>query len=246
ADAAALAAQNSMAFDNTGDRAKFQSIGRAVGNSNWVWGVSPNIQLADITFPACPPTLTWPADTCVRANVYRNQAHGNAIPTFFGNLIGVTSQGVQATATARAVSANATNCLKPWAVGDKWFDTQPGGWSQTATYVPAAGDYYTPPTANSPGTGVTEHDTNGNPTFYGYQMVLKLSNPGNGRNQIPINSAGWANELCLDNAASNNPCNTPAYNANITGCTSDIVAISPPGGTCTAVNPSIGCLGVKT
>jgi len=256
ADAAALAAQNSMAFDNTRDFPKYQAIAQQVGNSNWVWGQSPNIRLTDVTFPACPPTLSWPPDICVRVNVLRNQARGNPLPTFFANLTGVGNQGVQATATARAVEANASNCLKPWAVGDKWFDTQPGGWDQTARYTgplpPAtctpggAVDCYVPPTANDPGTGFTEHDANGNPTYYGYQMVLKLSNPGNGANQIPINSAGWASELCLDNPASPNGCSTPSYDANITGCTSDIVAISPPGGTCTVVDPSIGCLGVKT
>src|SRR5262249_48590318 len=80
ADAAALAAQQSLAYDNTRDFAKFQRIGQAVGNSNSVWGQSPNMLTSDITFPACPPTLTWPADTCVQARVLRNQARGNALP----------------------------------------------------------------------------------------------------------------------------------------------------------------------
>ena len=53
-------------------------------------------------------------------------------------------------------------------------------------------------------------------------------------------------ELALNNDASNNPASTPAYNANITDCTSDTVAISPPGGSCPSVNPSVGCLAIKT
>ena len=53
-------------------------------------------------------------------------------------------------------------------------------------------------------------------------------------------------EICLNNPADNNPCNTGAYVDNIEGCTSDVVAISPPGGTCPTVDPSVGCLAVKT
>jgi hypothetical protein len=241
ADAAVLAAARSLAFDGTPNFPHIKSVGQQVGLANHVFGAAPTIALSDITFPICPPTLTWATDTCVKADVSRT------LPVFFAPIVGVTSQHVRATATARAVAANATNCLKPWAVGDKWFDTQVGGWSQTATYVPAVGDVYTPPSATSPGTGFTEHDAAGNPTYYGYQMIMKLSNPGQGANQIPINSAGWAMELALNNAASNNPASTPAYNANITGCTSDIVAISPPGGVCGAqADPAHGCLAVKT
>jgi len=36
------------------------------------------------------------------------------------------------------------------------------------------------------------------------------------------------------------------YIANITGCTTETVAIAPAGSTCTAVNPAVGCIGVKT
>ncbi len=151
---------------------------------------------------------------------------------------------MKATATARAVAANATNCLKPWASGINGSTRKSAAGDQTATSTCPRGPRrlavirYIPPTATDPGNGFTEHDASGNPTYYGYQMILKLSNPGQGANQIPINSAGWAAELCLDNASTNNPCNTPAYNANITGCTSDTVAISPPGSTCTVVDPT--------
>jgi len=242
ADAAALAGAISLAFDNSKDFSKAQLRAQKFGQSNPVWGTAPDIQLADITFPT--PGLG--PDTCVQAQAYRNQLRSNALPVFFANLVGVKSQGVRATATARGVAANATNCLKPWVVGDKWFDTAPGGWQQSSTFDPAAGDFYTPPTATNPGTGFTEHDAAGNPTYYGYQMVLKLATPGQGQNQIPINSAGWAMELALDNASGGGPNSNSAYAANITGCTSDIVSISPPGGTCPAVDPSVGCIGVKT
>jgi hypothetical protein len=247
ADAAALAAAHSMAFDNTQNVAHFQEVGQAVGQTNAVLGQPPDIQLADITFPnPCPPTPGLPPnDTCVQARAFRTGSRGNALPTFFASMVGVMSQDAQATATARAIAANATNCLKPWAVADKWLDTQAGGWDQTALYDTAAGDNYTPPTPTNPGNGFTMKDANGNPTFYGYQMVLKYANPGQGQGSLPINSAGWAMELALNNAAAPNPQSTPAYDANILGCTTDVVAINP-GTTCTAVDPANGCLAIKT
>jgi len=44
----------------------------------------------------------------------------DALPTFFATLFGRSSQGVQATATAQMVTSNASDCMKPWAVMDKW------------------------------------------------------------------------------------------------------------------------------
>ena len=139
-----LAAAQSMAFDNSKDEAHFKLVGQKVGQSNAVWGAFPDILLSDIDFPNCPPTLAWSTtEKCVRAHVYRNQARNNPLPTFFANTFGLASQGVRATATARAIAANATNCLKPWAVGDEWLDTQVGGWSQSAESQPADGGMYT-------------------------------------------------------------------------------------------------------
>ena len=79
----------------------------------------------DISFPhdgaaaECPTPLT--GGTCVRANVYRNEGN-NPLPTFFGHVFGRTEQGVRATATAQIVSGNASDCLKPWAVADRWTE----------------------------------------------------------------------------------------------------------------------------
>ena len=41
---------------------------------------------ADVTFPACPPGIPGPQDNCVKVDVFRNQARGNPLPTFFGRL----------------------------------------------------------------------------------------------------------------------------------------------------------------
>jgi hypothetical protein len=241
ADAAALAAAQTMAFE-TKVLADIQAVGQAAGLENKVWGTDASIELTDITFPNCPPTLTWSVtEQCVQARAYRTVARGNAVPTYLANTFGLASQGVQATATARAVAANATNCLKPWAVADKWLEST-GPWAQTSTYDAASGDSYVPPSATDYGNGFSQRTSPNVPDYYGYQMVLKLPNPGQGANEIPINAAGWAMELSLNSTGG--PLNsTGAYTSNITGCTTDVVAISPPGGNCDGgVNPAIGCL----
>ena len=68
ADAAALAGAISLAFDNTGDFAAAKLRAQKVGQANAVWGAAPDIQLSDITFPACPPTPgLGPDPHCVQA-----------------------------------------------------------------------------------------------------------------------------------------------------------------------------------
>jgi hypothetical protein len=247
ADAAALATAQAMAFDNTSDVNYFKAVGQAAGKANKVFGYQPDILATDIEVPlTCPPSPPWASDnSCVRARAYLTSARGNPLPTFFAKTFGLSTQGVQATATARAIAGNATNCLKPWAVADKWLDTQAGGWDQNALYQPANGDSYTPPSATSYGNGFSDRDGSGLPTYHGYQMVLKYSNPGQGQNSLPINSAGWAMELSLNNAAG--PINsTGAYVGNITGCTTDVVAINNGTACGTTVNPANGCLDVRT
>ena len=43
---------------------------------NGVWGQAPDVQLTDITFPACPPGAPGLPDTCVKVDVFRNQRAG--------------------------------------------------------------------------------------------------------------------------------------------------------------------------
>ena len=80
----------------------------------------PDVQLDGCHVSAVPAGAPGPPDTCVQVDAFRNQARGNALPMFFGNLVGVSSQGVRATATAQIVTADTTECLKPWAILDRW------------------------------------------------------------------------------------------------------------------------------
>ena len=96
----------------------------------------------------------------------------NPLPAIFGLAVGLVDQGVRATATARVAVADASDCLKPWIIPDKWADnhdttapidstwtaedTFETGNQQGQTWTPFnPPDVYTPPSSSGPGTGFT-------------------------------------------------------------------------------------------
>lgn len=91
----------------------------AVGNKNLVQGVSPDIQDGDITFPN-----TSSADPQIQVvagrGTYDGIDHGNAMPTFFMKIFGVTKASVSAKAIAEAFNPSGSTktigsaCVKPW------------------------------------------------------------------------------------------------------------------------------------
>jgi len=182
ADAGALAGAVAMAFDANGwtDRtptgpARASALRMAQQNS--IWGQPPNVDVnTDVFFTGLPAAMC-PADAngrtpCIRVDVYRNQARGNPLPAIFGLAVGLVDQGVRATATARVAVADASDCLKPWIIPDKWADnhdttapidstwtaedTFETGNQQGQTWTPFnPPDVYTPPSSSGPGTGFT-------------------------------------------------------------------------------------------
>ena len=182
ADAGALAGAVAMAFDANGwtDRtptgpARASALRMAQQNS--IWGQPPNVDVnTDVFFTGLPAAMC-PADPngrtpCIRVDVYRNQARGNPLPAIFGLAVGLVDQGVRATATARVAVADASDCLKPWIIPDKWADnhdttapidstwtaedTFETGNQQGQTWTPFnPPDVYTPPSSSGPGTGFT-------------------------------------------------------------------------------------------
>ncbi|AMY12267.1 helicase/secretion neighborhood TadE-like protein [Luteitalea pratensis] len=125
ADAAALAAAHSLAYGDLTDMttltARVKAVGVSVAQQHLVWGQAPSVTPDDITIITCPPLTPGVPDQCVRVEVFRRQGR-SPLPTFFGNLVGVTSQGVQATATAQVAVGATTSCVRPWAIPDKWLD----------------------------------------------------------------------------------------------------------------------------
>jgi hypothetical protein len=190
ADAGALAGAISLAFDDADDVPRARASAVATGTVNSVWGLNPNIDPAtDVIIGACPPGAPGLPDTCVRVNVFRNQTK-DPLPTFFGPILGITSQGVRATATAQVMIGNASDCLKPWAVPDKWFDIRDEDapidsvWTaddrferyydqgpDSGQLMPDPVDVYAPPSQSGPGSGYQL------PGDYGRRIVLKVGNP---------------------------------------------------------------------
>jgi Flp pilus assembly protein TadG len=124
ADAGALAAALYLAFDDGTDQPGAQLAAVEAAQLNMVWGSQPDVTVADITFPPCPPGSPGPVDECVRVDVFRNQrAGGNPLPAFFASLAGVNTQGVRATATAQVLyheEADTASCLLPFAIPDRY------------------------------------------------------------------------------------------------------------------------------
>jgi hypothetical protein len=259
ADAGALAGAISLMKDGgadpTGPTGYPYAAAQTYAASGVVWGqansetnVDVTLSDADTSIPPCGNNVG-----CVRVDVYRNTPDrsgttvGTTLPVFFGPLIGITQQGVRATATAETSSGNMIRCLLPFAVIDRWADNHdenpdpeyfandpilnPGvdGWSPNDEYRPGSGDVYIPPYNGNPGhTGwkVT--------TDLGRQLVLKDGSPGN-------YSSGWAMEIDLPDSTGSND-----YRWNIENCNTQPVGIASAAETCPDVDEPIGCMSVKT
>lgn len=225
ADAAALSGAVALAYDDGTDSTGVVSQSAfAESQRNNVWGQPPSVVAAtDIQTPAtgykCPDDGT---STCVRVDVYRTSARGNALPVFFGVVVGLSSQDVKASAVAKVSNANATNCLKPWAVIDKWQENwpAPGPWTTDSTFDKYDNkgnidpsitnpDVYTPPTEDDPGTGFRPRNPDGSYTAdYGLELTLKV-----GSQSDFSFASGWFSALALGNSRGGND-----YETNIKTC----------------------------
>ena len=252
ADAAAMSAAINMR-DDPSDLTQARAVARRVANANAVWAEAPAAAdvLVDLVI-TCPPG-TGGGSGCVRVDVMRGGVdrfgtlHTNTLPTFFANLAGITSQQIQANATAQVTSGNAVQCIKPWVVADKWTDTTPD-----ADLAPYNTDSWDRDDDYLPGTD-TYNSANGlNPAQHtGYEMPLKPGNLGPGN----VWSSGWAMEIDFPGHNGSN-----VYGDVIKGCPGWVptvgifnptgYAAAHPGDTCNAQNdpddPERGCLSVKT
>lgn len=251
ADAGALAGALALMQNGSG------SVNAAAvhfAGSNVIWGQSNSAANVDVTLSG-PGSSIAPCDEvpgCVRVDVYRNMpdragvTRGDALPTYFAALVGLTEQGVRATATAQVTpGGNQVNCLLPFAVIDRWADNfdenidttyfandglnGTAGWTPNDRFQPASGDIYIPPYGENPSHNGWRVDTD-----YGRQLVMKEGSPGN-------YSAGWAMQVDLPDSTGSND-----FRWNIQNCNQQPVGIAAEDEPCTSVNEEIGCVSVKT
>jgi hypothetical protein len=238
ADAGALAGAQSIG--NNQPEAASRAAASALARATPVWGVATDpadVIVSDLPY-ACPASAGG-GDACIRVDVIRGAQdadgvqHTNALPVFFATLLGISQQGVRATATAQAASGNAVNCVKPWAVADKWLDTSgPTPWDQMDMWEPAAGDVYRPPLA--PETSPTGFSLAND---RGVQLALKAGTVGTW-------SAGWTQEVDFGCVGSD------CYREAIAGCPAWIPTVGlwagQPCDDTDDVNPALGCVSSKT
>ena len=177
ADAAALAGATALAYDDYGDRTAggaAEAAAKAVAARNAVWdGTAAVDVVADVS---CADSWVWgrsapPRLACIEVTASRDTAHGNPLPTYIAQLMGIRNSNINATAIGEAEDANSTDCLRPIAIPDRWQENYPAaaawsGTSQFDRYDPMTGmllplnarDSYTAPDGLDAGTGMTMSD----------------------------------------------------------------------------------------
>jgi len=273
ADAGALAGAISLMREGDTPTAKlsagqFATVNPIWGEGNSYDGTTAGNVSVDVSGTAAGEISLPPCGTkkgCVRVDIFRNEPdrtgrstliRGDALPTFFGRLLGLTQQGVRATATAQTANGNAVKCLLPFAVIDRWSDnyddkvdttyfpndgqglsTTPQslsgiqGWTQNDEFQPSNNDYYV-----GPYNGNTNHTGWRLNTDFGRQLIIKA-----GSLSDKVYSAGWALQVDLPNSTGSND-----YNWNIENCNPQGIGIATADATCSAVDWEHGCLSIKT
>jgi hypothetical protein len=258
ADAGALAGAIGMMQEGN-DAAAILSA-RHFADNSVVWGQGNSAANVDVALSG--PSVNIPpcgiAPGCIRVDIMRNQPdragalRGNPLPTYFGSIVGINSQGVRATATAQLGSGNAIRCLLPFAVIDRWKDdydtnkdatyypydplTGTQGWSPNDKYEPTLGDTYIAPYGGN--TSHTGWTVDGD---YGRQLIIKDGDVGD-------YSAGWAQKIDLVGSTG-----ASDYSWNIQNCNPTPIGIATasepcapaPGGDTTGREIN-GCVSVGT
>src|ERR1700740_595109 len=135
------------------------------GNQNLVVGVNPNIQSSDFSWNFSPVN-----DPRITVTVQRTAARGDALPTFFGRVLGFSTVDVSATATAEAYNPGASGpavgnvCVKPWLMPNC---DPTHGVPNVNTLCSGTQAYYITPSTTIP-----------NPSVLGTLLTIKPGSPG--------------------------------------------------------------------
>jgi Flp pilus assembly protein TadG len=217
ADSGALSGAIALAFndyDNRSPSGPAVSAAISAAQSNAMIGVAPSVLPSDVTFPNDPTGQP----SRVKVSVFRTTERSNAVPTILGTLLGVSSVGISATATAEAARANAMTCVKPFMIPDRWteatgsFDPLSSSfrmYDNQGNPLPAGqADEYIP--ANQSGyTGYTNADK-------GTELVLRA---GSGNNIEPTAYQSWSMP------GNGGEIGSDFYRHNISGCNQTIITL---------------------
>jgi hypothetical protein len=153
ADAAALAGASGLA-----EGSQSTAIARAIEFA------SQNLAVEDAMTPVSitATDVSFPQPDVIRVQTHRTNATGDPVKTYFMRVINPLSSNtadMTAVAAARVYEVCGTDCLRPWAVPDRWDDA-----NSNDVYDP--GEFYNPLTTgyNAPGD-------------VGSTIVLKVGNP---------------------------------------------------------------------
>jgi Flp pilus assembly protein TadG len=162
ADSAAMAGAVSLAYVDPSNEDYAKDAARAVAAEHQIWGAPP--ATPDPVVGACPPGAPT-GGACVQVQVART------LPNYIARLFGFSVTDVAATGTAQVMRGNATPCLRPFAMPDRWTNNvestpppNPGAGDVFERYVDAGGqpesqlltgtvDVYNPPGPTSSGSG---------------------------------------------------------------------------------------------
>jgi Flp pilus assembly protein TadG len=217
ADAGALAGATALVFDNWDDRTP---TGPAVTNAlsaargNQVMAADVSVNPSDVVFLNDARGL----NDRVKVTVYRESSRGNPMATLIAQYFGISSVGVNATATAEASPANAETCVKPFTIADKWKENTTPPWDPSSSTF----DYY-----DNKGNVLPVHDVYtpaDQPGYTGYDMfrdrgTMLMIRAGTGNQISPSFYYSWA----MPGGTGGN-----WYSDNIAGCNTDIVHPGDP------------------
>jgi hypothetical protein len=230
ADAGALAGAVARAYDETANPPANDGLAYAsavaAAQSNDVIGEDGGVR---VTWD-CPAFAA--GGRCIRVDVHRDgsdvdgdgAADSTPLPTFFAKMFGIDDQFVRATATAWVATANATNCMRPFAVADKWTDNVVSAplkferWNKVGNDAVELDpkDVYVPVNAGSTGTGYTvENDL-------GSEVFLKRGNPSQTADDV---QPGWSLPVRLPDGEGDYVSGAADFSSAIKYCIGNPVAI---------------------
>ena len=219
ADSGALAGAVARGFDELADppaaNGAAQQSAIAAASSHGIFG-----EFAKATVSFVCPAFAPAGVRCTRVDVFRDgiNAGSTALPTYFAAAFGNNSQIIKATATAWTANGNSTECVRPWAIADKWRDdvapaTEYNHWTRVGNSVVELDphDTYIPPSQTN-FTGWRVSPPAPAPGDNGTRVTLKLGSAGD------TISPGWFMAVDLPDGHGGYPSGANEYRDNIGTC----------------------------